>query len=262
MIMNREDFLESARGHIDAIFRDAQKAATTIAEKIIAEGNQILAIDSTKLQENADAYELDMALQRVAPTAVVPLHAPFAPLTENGHRFLMASDGMYIEVRRPWLYFVHRLCEQSAVTMPYGSIKPATELAFGRLSNIMDQVRSFATSAIVNEPNEHAEMLIWNSSRKELYEMGVEILDATPSSLKYKLKEMADDESVAVDLHSHGSLPAFFSREDDLDDAGSVKIAGVLGNLDTATPTAAFRLCVLGLYIPINVPAEKIFGNL
>ncbi len=34
----------------------------------------------------------------------------------------------------------------------------------------------------------------------------------------------------------------------------------VFGNLDQELPTVAFRLCVLGLYIPIPVPAEKIFG--
>jgi len=39
-----------------------------------------------------------------------------------------------------------------------------------------------------------------------------------------------------------------------------VKISAVFGNLDTDKPTVAFRMCVLGLYIPIPVPAEKVFG--
>lgn len=46
---------------------------------------------------------------------------------------------------------------------------------------------------------------------------------------------------------------------DNADDACSVKISGVFGNLDQSIPTVAFRLCVLGLYLPIHVPAEKIF---
>lgn len=53
---------------------------------------------------------------------------------------------------------------------------------------------------------------------------------------------------------------AFFSATDDADDAGEVKISGVFGGLgpDTA-PDVAFRLCVLGMFIPLKVPASAIF---
>jgi hypothetical protein len=34
----------------------------------------------------------------------------------------------------------------------------------------------------------------------------------------------------------------------------------VYGDLDKSVQTAVFRLCVLGLYLPIAVPADKIFG--
>jgi PRTRC genetic system protein A len=87
------------------------------------------------------------------------------------------------------------------------------------------------------------------------------VLDKSTGSVRYELRELDDHESVAIDMHSHGHIPAFFSDTDDRDDAGSVKISGVVGNLDSDTPTAAFRLCVLGLYLPINVPADRIFGS-
>ena len=56
-------------------------------------------------------------------------------------------------------------------------------------------------------------------------------------------------------------LPAFFSETDNIDDAGAVKISGVIGDLDKAEPTALFRLCVLGLYIAIPVPADRVFAE-
>ena len=48
---------------------------------------------------------------------------------------------------------------------------------------------------------------------------------------------------------------------DDADDAHDVKIAIVLGNLDQPIPTIAARLCCLGVFIPVNVSAEQVFGG-
>ena len=58
---------------------------------------------------------------------------------------------------------------------------------------------------------------------------------------------LARDESIAVDLHTHGCLPAFWSATDDVDDR-SVKVAGVFGNLNREQPSAAFRLVLNGMY--------------
>lgn len=58
---------------------------------------------------------------------------------------------------------------------------------------------------------------------------------------------MADDETVAVDLHTHGRAPAFWSADDDRDDQG-IKVAGVFGLLDQPRPMARFRLVINGLY--------------
>ena len=64
---------------------------------------------------------------------------------------------------------------------------------------------------------------------------------------------LARDESIAVDLHTHGVLPAFWSATDDLDDR-SVKVAGVFGNLNREQPSAAFRLVLNGMYLPLVHP--------
>ena len=58
---------------------------------------------------------------------------------------------------------------------------------------------------------------------------------------------LARDESIAIDLHTHGLLPAFWSATDDEDDR-SVKVSGVCGNLDREQPSAAFRLVFNGMY--------------
>ncbi|WP_406868143.1 Mov34/MPN/PAD-1 family protein [Paraburkholderia fungorum] len=66
-------------------------------------------------------------------------------------------------------------------------------------------------------------------------------------------------ESLAIDVHSHGDGAAYFSAQDDADDIGEVKISGVLGGLGTGgTPSVAFRLCVLGMFVPLKVPADVV----
>lgn len=251
--MKFEELLDMTRQSFAAF------AATT--EAVLREQRPMpIAVD----EENIDAekMQLDLAHFAAAPVAAVPRHSEFFPLQDNGHRFLMAADGLYLEVRRPWLYFIHRLAEQKAVTMPYGDIEPRTDLAFGRLGAAIDLFRKFAERARTEAPNETACALGWDDELKELIYVGVTVLDSSPASLRYEPPALTADGplSLAFDLHSHGLGPAFFSPTDDADDAGTVKIAGVFGNLDKPVPSVAFRLCVLGLVIPIPVPADKIFG--
>jgi PRTRC genetic system protein A len=56
----------------------------------------------------------DVALQQSAPVVTVPRYGGFTPLTENGHRFLVTGDGLWLEARRPWLYLRVPLVSQKA----------------------------------------------------------------------------------------------------------------------------------------------------
>ena len=220
----------------------------------------VLAVDEESVDE--EKLALDMATFRAAPIAAVPLHCEFAPLLENGHRFLLAKGGTYLEVRRPWLHFIHRIGEPDAtVRIPYGDIASKFEMGFGRLGTALPQMKEFATHAMVESPIEAAASLLWNHKTNEWSLKYPEVIGkATSGSITYKQVDVGEDESLVVDLHSHGAHSAFFSLTDNDDDAGAVKIAGVFGSLDQAVQTVAFRLCVLGVYVPMTVPADKIFG--
>jgi PRTRC genetic system protein A len=208
-----------------------------------------------------ELLQMDQALLAAAPVAAVPRYAPFHPLQENGHRFLLAEDGLYLEVRRPWLHFIHPLAKQGAAAIPYGAITAKCELDFGTIGSALPQMREFATKAKADAPIEAAASLLWDHRKKAWRIEYPDIIgEASASRIQYQQVVPLDDESLAIDLHSHGYAGAFFSSTDDADDRGAVKISAVFGDLDKDKPTVAFRMCVLGLYIPINVPAEKIFG--
>ena len=60
---------------------------------------------------------LDLALQAACPAVMIPRYEPLALLTSDSHRFLIAGDGMYVEVRRPWLHAVLKVMD-SPIPLP------------------------------------------------------------------------------------------------------------------------------------------------
>jgi PRTRC genetic system protein A len=56
-------------------------------------------------------------------------------------------------------------------------------------------------------------------------------------------------EHLAVDIHSHGCMGAFFSATDDDDDRGELKLSIVIGNLDADEASMRMRLCALGQFL-------------
>lgn len=212
--------------------------------------------------ENDENLPLDVALFDSAPTVAVPKHAKFAPLTDVGHRFLMTAQGVFIEVRRPWLHVIQQLAKHNDAgpRPPYGDIEPKIELAFGRLGAALPFLQAFAEEARESLPNEHAAWIVWDQQKQQLAYKALHVSSATPGSITFDRPLLEAHESLAIDIHSHGDGAAFFSAQDDADDAGEVKISGVLGGLgEGGVPSVAFRLCVLGMFVPLKVPADAIF---
>ncbi|MBR8316032.1 PRTRC system protein A [Burkholderia dolosa] len=237
------------------------------ALKIFSEAvaNEVKAGQSRPIAANTDDANiaLDEALFDSAPIATVPRHAEFTPLLDVGHRFLLAAEGLFVEIRRPWLHLIQPVApmEGAGPRPPYGSLTPKIEFAFGRLGAAEQHFRRFGADARAAAPNEHAAWIIWDSEKRELAYRNLEIDHATPSNITFKRPPLADNESLVVDLHSHGTTNAFFSDVDDRDDAGEVKLSAVVGTLAAgATPSVAFRLCALGKTIRLKVPVSAFFA--
>lgn len=211
-----------------------------------------------------EQYELDAKLWDSAPTVAVPKFAAFKELEEVGHRFLATAEGLFVEVRRPWLHVIQPVAPLNGQTVrpPYGTVQPKVKLAFERLGTAFPHVRTFIEAARAIAPNEHAAWVIWNSHTGDLEYRDLNITNATPGAITYDRPALEAHESLVLDLHSHGGTAAFFSTTDDQDDAGEVKIACVVGDLaEGKTPSILFRLCVLGMMLPLNVPVSAVIGD-
>ena len=195
----------------------------------------------------------DVALQSTLPTVMVPMFGPFEPLATPGNRILMARDGVWVEARRHGIYTRQKIAEQRTVAVPYGEV---TEVLDTEFSGLGDVLREFVVEARKALPNECAMALVWNATTRTLRSRPLVALSQSAGHIKYERPEVSEDEHVVLDVHSHAAAPAFFSRTDNADDRGDVKVAVVVGNVHSSTPTVVARLCVLGHFrpLPIAIP--------
>lgn len=191
----------------------------------------------------------DMALQSLTPTVMVPRFEAHTPLASFGHRFLVTADGLWMEIKRAWLYVCLPVMLQDAVPMPYGTVTPVVEFAFGKVPK--ELLAEFVEMAKAALPNEAAAAVIWDEVTGNIRLQLLEAESASPVHITYQTAKLEAGEHLVMDLHSHGCARAEFSPKDNADDATAIRVAGVVGDLNKPAPTYAFRLCALGRVLPL-----------
>ena len=168
-----------------------------------------------------------------------------------GHGLAVGRDGVMLILRRPWLVLDVQVTPPVAAYLPYGSI--GAPRAFLRCGLIPAQMREVILAHLrAALPNEAAAFVIWHEATNTFAVDFPAIDEATPSRLVYRTPQLAPGCHLICDIHSHGTMPAFFSRTDDVDDAHATKIALVFGRLDAPDgPMMASRLCAAGMFLPI-----------
>lgn len=194
--------------------------------------------------------ENDKLIQALTPTVMVPRFEPLQPMERPGHRFLVAADGLWLEVRRSWLYARRRIVRQNEVAMPYGALEPAVTFLCPPIPIAL--VQQFSALARRSCPQEAAGWVVWNETTGAFVFKQVEAIDASAGHIRYHRPQLAEGEQLVMDWHSHGSGAAFFSGTDNKDDRGEVKVSGVLGRCDQERVDMAIRLCLLGTYINLE----------
>src|SRR5579863_7981511 len=105
---------------------------------------------------------LDLTLQRSFPSVMAPRNEPVTPMSAPGERLLIAADGVYLEILRPWLRLVRRIARyDAAIAIPYGTVSEETQLLCGTVPPaLLGEFRVFARVAL---PNEVGAWIVWNS---------------------------------------------------------------------------------------------------
>lgn len=188
----------------------------------------------------------DAVLQAHTPALMVPRYGALPLMDKAGHRFLVAPDGVWLEVLRPWLH-ARVPIGYVEIPLPFGPVEELVQYAFGQHAIAGLQAR-FLEDAHRAFPNECAAWGVYDERDGTLDYRPLISDHASPGSVEFHRPRLADHEHLAVDLHSHGALEAFFSATDDADDIGEVKIAVVAGTINES-PTFRSRLCLLGTFI-------------
>jgi PRTRC genetic system protein A len=202
----------------------------------------------------------DQFLQSQVPTVMVPKYEPLAPLVGDSHRVIMASNGVYIEARRSWMHVIKKVADFGVkLPVPYGEAEEVTELF---IDFPLHLVREFYFDALDKHPNECSAWIILNTDTGEFRYQMLEEIVASMSYLEVHNPILTDNETLIIDIHSHGYHSAEFSDLDDKDDAGAYKISGVIGSLGAGQiESASFRLCVGGLFIPLSFNPSQLFAK-
>jgi PRTRC genetic system protein A len=192
-----------------------------------------------------------MALGRACPCVPVPRFGALDDV-ELGQRVLVASNGVFLEVRRSWLQCIVKISELPRTPpLPYGSLSERIAFTFGVIPIAL--LEEFIAIGRIELPNEVAGALIYHRTTNSLRLAVHDAIKAGPAEIRYRMPVLGADEEVAVDLHTHGRLPAFWSSTDDADDQG-VKVCGVFGNLHQEQLSAAFRLAINGQFRELPHP--------
>lgn len=200
----------------------------------------------------------DKILQELTPVVPVPRFEALPDDSHDcrpredggpiGHRFLVASDGLWVEARTPWLH-VRVPLAHTAIPLPFGAVEAAISFTCGPLPKAL--LEEFVAEACKASPNESAAIITWRRHSDE-FRLRPVVLEAGTAHVRYERPRLPDGEYLVADLHSHGIHAARFSAQDDCDDFGEIKVAVVVGSCDQAESEVAARLCVFGMYIPLT----------
>jgi len=197
--------------------------------------------------------DADIFLQAHTPVVMVPRFGEYVPLHENGHRFLAAADGLWIEVIRPWCHIVWPVCQQSAVAMPYGKLDKKVWMAFGQLPTWA--VERFQLDARKHWPNEVGAVVTWDERTGDMDYVLCEVIESGVGRLKQKWPALGEGVWPVLDIHSHGPIKAFFSSTDREDTRSDVVVAAVVGEVTEARPQLVVSLFAMGVEIRSSLPA-------
>lgn len=210
---------------------------------------------------------LDAALMDSVPLLPVPRSGRSPAIADLAARraatgFVIGHDGVHLMVRRPWLDALLPVSHPLPIANAYGAAGPGRlELTCGLIpGHLLDAAHDQFLAAI---PNEDGAFILWNEHTRAFRLVPAEVLDASPSRLRYTPCHPGPGEHLVADIHSHGAMRPFWSVTDDEDDSHRTVLSLVFGLLGQPDLPARFiaRLCTPALLRPLNTsPATATQG--
>ncbi|MES1933268.1 PRTRC system protein A [Salinisphaera shabanensis T35B1] len=190
---------------------------------------------------------LDRALARATPVYPAAHSGELPALKEGAHCYLIANDGLFVLGRGCGFSALIRVSRIRKLS-PFGELSEGVTFDDARVPRAL--VREAADRAIAENPNEWAGAIVRTGDGYALQSVDVE--SASPGHVTYR-RDSYDDAAVVVDMHSHGTLEAYFSRTDDASDEQGVHLSSVFGHCtDRKRLKIAARVTINGHFLEIE----------
>jgi PRTRC genetic system protein A len=191
----------------------------------------------------------DRILLSQAPPLPMPVFGTLPPTPVGRRRYVLASDGLYVQARHHGLDVTVKLKDE---TLPYGPLRAVLQLTGGLIP--FDLFREIERLAVAASPLEWAGVVHWDERQARYRLTTPRVIARSCGEIEYATEDI-DFERVVLIVHSHGLLPAFFSAQDDASDAAGVYFASVLGHCRAVNATTSCtRLVIEGRTFPVARP--------
>jgi len=152
--------------------------------------------------------------------------------------YILASNGLFVRARNPLL--AATVLVAPAEIRGLAPLDGRMELTHGKVPKALYDL---AISVVAADPRrEHYLAVTWDGG----YHLRAPAQDGTPGGVSYERLP-----ATVLDIHSHGSMSAFFSGTDNRDEQG-LRLYLVIGRLDTLLPEVEMRVGVYGYFAPVS----------
>ncbi len=168
----------------------------------------------------------DRLIQERFPTIMAPRYEDLMPCPLHQTRLLIARGGLYIDSLQPFGAF--RRCLWFADRdLPYGEVTEVDEfsgiLRDPQVTELFENYILPQAAEYADDNREWAGWIVW--TKEEGYSCLQ--LDFEASAARVFIRHrpvLPADTHLVIDVHSHGTIKAFFSSTDDFDDSGGVRL--------------------------------------
>lgn len=152
--------------------------------------------------------------------------------------YIFAGNGLFVRAQNPLLRVT--ACISPVKIRGLAPLEEELVLTHGKIPRALYDLA--VSTFIVNSSWEQYLAVTW----EDQYHLRIPSQARDSASVRYDILP-----STILDIHSHGTMDAFFSGTDDEDEQG-LRLYMVVGRLDTLLPGVEIRLGVYGYFVPIN----------
>jgi PRTRC genetic system protein A len=164
-----------------------------------------------------------------------------------GYDYVMAGNGVWVEAEND--FFRARVQAVPVKVRGLADLEPQLFLRNKIPIDCFDKVNLIIRNNADRQIYEEQFFVITWNKEKEHFDTWYPPQRQAASKVKYDTTGI--DYPIIVELHTHGTMPAFFSPKDNKDETG-MHIYGVIGRLDRICPEIRLRVGVYGYWQPVR----------